>query len=105
MEWGINQHPREPPSQLTVLLRRGLRDMHSRTYRKLVAKQFSAHFRSAIAIEELPIPTPNSGEILIRNTFAGINAGFDTLLCQGKVPYVNLTPPFDLGVEAVGEVV
>lgn len=79
--------------------------MHSRTYKKLVAQQFSADFRSAIRVEELPIPAPKSGEILIRNTFAGINAGFDTLLCQGNVPYVNLTPPFDLGVEAVGEVV
>lgn len=79
--------------------------MHSRTYKKLIAKQFSADFRSAIAIEALPIPTPQAGEILIRNKFAGINAGFDTLLCQGNIPYVNLTPPFDLGVEAVGEVV
>jgi NADPH-dependent curcumin reductase CurA len=79
--------------------------MHSKTYKKLVAKQLSTDFRSAIAIEELPIPTPNADEILIRNKFAGINAGFDTLLCQGKVPYTHLTPPFDLGVEAVGEVV
>lgn len=79
--------------------------MHSGTYKKLVAKQISADFRAAIAIEELPIPTPKAGEVLIRNKFAGINAGFDTLLCQGKVPYVHLTPPFDLGVEAVGEVV
>jgi NADPH-dependent curcumin reductase CurA len=79
--------------------------MHSKTYKKLIAKQFSTNFRSAIAIEELPIPSPNVDEVLIRNKFAGINAGFDTLLCQGKVPYTNLTPPFDLGVEAVGEVV
>ena len=79
--------------------------MHSKTYKKLVVKQFSSDFQSAIAIEEVPIPTPNAGEILIRNKFAGVNAGFDTLLCQGNVPYVNLTPPFDLGVEAVGEVV
>jgi hypothetical protein len=79
--------------------------MHSKTYKKLVDQQFSADFRSAIAIEELPIPGLNPGEVLIRNTFAGVNAGFDTLLCRGNVPYVNLTPPFDLGVEAVGEVV
>ncbi|WP_088889191.1 zinc-binding dehydrogenase [Leptolyngbya ohadii] len=79
--------------------------MPSGTYKKLVAQQFSDSFRSAIAIEELPIPAPRADEILIRNRFAGINAGFDTLLCQGKVPYVNLTPPIDLGVEAVGEVV
>ncbi|MBD1824432.1 zinc-binding dehydrogenase [Cyanobacteria bacterium FACHB-DQ100] len=79
--------------------------MPSRTYKKLVAQRFSDDFRSAIALEELPIPVLNPGEVLIRNKFAGINAGFDTLLCKGNVPYVNLTPPFDLGVEAVGEVV
>jgi NADPH-dependent curcumin reductase CurA len=79
--------------------------MNSKTYRKLVVQQFSSDFRTAIAIEELLVPTPNAGEILIRNKFAGINAGFDALLCRGNVPYVNLTPPFDLGVEAVGEVV
>ncbi|BAY55783.1 alcohol dehydrogenase [Leptolyngbya boryana NIES-2135] len=79
--------------------------MMSKTYKKLIATRLSDDFRSAIDIQELPIPTPNSGEILIRNKFAGINAGFDTLLCKGNVPYVNLTPPFDLGVEAVGEVV
>ncbi|WP_415354677.1 zinc-binding dehydrogenase [Leptolyngbya sp. FACHB-1624] len=79
--------------------------MMSKTYKKLIATRLSDNFRSAIDIQELPIPTPNSGEILIRNQFAGINAGFDTLLCKGNVPYVNLTPPFDLGVEAVGEVV
>jgi 2-desacetyl-2-hydroxyethyl bacteriochlorophyllide A dehydrogenase len=77
----------------------------SKTYRKLVATQLSNDFRSAIAIAELPIPTPAEDEILIQNRYAGINAGFDTLLCQGKVPYTHLTPPFDLGVEAVGEVV
>lgn len=79
--------------------------MQSRTYKKLVAQQLSDNFRAAIALEELPIPAPNPDEILICNKFAGINAGFDTLLCRGNIPYVNLTPPFDLGVEAVGEVV
>jgi hypothetical protein len=42
---------------------------------------------------------------LLLPQFAGINAGFDTLVCRGNVSYVHLTPPFDLGVEAVGEVV
>lgn len=79
--------------------------MSSNTYRKLIAKQLSQDFKSAIAIEELPIPDPAPNEIIIRNTFAGINAGFDTLICRGETPYLNLTPPFDLGVEAVGEVV
>jgi NADPH-dependent curcumin reductase CurA len=74
-------------------------------YKKLIAKQLSHDFTSAVEIVELPIPTPAPSQLLIQNKFAGINSGFDTLLCQGKVPYVNLTPPFDLGVEAVGEVV
>jgi NADPH-dependent curcumin reductase CurA len=81
------------------------RAMTSQTYRKLIATRLSNDFRSAIAITELSIPTPARDEVVIRNHYAGINAGFDTLLCQGKVPYINLTLPFDLGVEAVGEVV
>jgi NADPH-dependent curcumin reductase CurA len=54
---------------------------------------------------EVPLHLPTAGQLLIQNKFAGVNGGFDTLLCQGTVPYVNLTPPFDLGVEAVGVVV
>jgi len=79
--------------------------MASTTYRKLIATRLSHDFRSAIAIAELPIPAPAPDEVVIRNHYAGINAGFDTLLCRGQVPYTQLTPPFDLGVEAVGEVV
>lgn len=79
--------------------------MTADTYRKLIASRLSSDFRSAIALQELPIPTPEAHQLVIRNRFAGVNAGFDTLLCRGEVPYVHLTPPFDLGVEAVGEVV
>ncbi len=75
------------------------------TYRKLIAKQFSQDFKSAIAIVEVNLIKPAAHEIVIQNKFAGINAGFDTLITQGKVPYIQLTPPFDLGVEAVGEIV
>lgn len=78
--------------------------MAPQRYRKLVARQLSHDFQSAVDIVELDIPQPNAGQLLIRNRFAGINAGFDTLLCRGEVPYVNLSPPFDVGVEAVGEV-
>lgn len=79
--------------------------MSSINYKKLIAKQFAQDFKSAIEIIETSVPSPAASEILIRNKYAGVNGGFDTLFCQGKVPYVNLTPPFDLGVEAVGEVV
>ncbi|MEL6461065.1 MAG: zinc-binding dehydrogenase [Cyanobacteria bacterium J06621_15] len=74
-------------------------------YKKIILKQFAEDFKSAIAIIKLPIPKPAPNEILIRNKYAGINAGFDTLACRNKIPYVNLTLPFDLGVEAIGEIV
>ncbi|EKU99963.1 putative NADP-dependent oxidoreductase [Leptolyngbya sp. PCC 7375] len=77
----------------------------AKRYRKLVARQLSHDFQSALDIVEEDIPQPMANQVLIRNRFAGVNAGFDTLLCRGEVPYVGLQPPFDLGVEAVGEVV
>ncbi|WP_414542744.1 zinc-binding dehydrogenase [Nostoc sp. CCY0012] len=79
--------------------------MNRKTYKKLIANQLNQDFKSAVKIVEIPLTQPAVGQVLIKNKFAGINGGFDTLLCQGKVPYVNLMPPFDLGVEAVGEVV
>lgn len=79
--------------------------MNVNKYRKLIAKKLSNDFKSAIEIVEADIPNLSANQILIRNKYAGINAGFDTLSCRGEIPYVNLTPPFDLGVEAVGEIV
>ncbi|MEH2051334.1 zinc-binding dehydrogenase [Nostoc sp.] len=79
--------------------------MNLKTYKKLRAKQLNPDFKSAVEIVEIPISKPAVNEILIQNKFAGINGGFDTLLCRGNLPYINLIPPFDLGVEAVGEVV
>ncbi|OUL20837.1 alcohol dehydrogenase [Nostoc sp. RF31YmG] len=79
--------------------------MNATIYRKLIAKQLNENFKSAVEIVEVSIPKPGVNQLLIQNKFAGVNGGFDTLLCRGDVPYVNLIPPFDLGVEAVGEVV
>ncbi|MBW4614833.1 MAG: zinc-binding dehydrogenase [Desmonostoc vinosum HA7617-LM4] len=78
--------------------------MKTKTYKKLIAKRLNQDFKSAVEIVEVPIAKPAGNQLLIQNKFAGINGGFDTLLCRGDVPYVNLIPPFDLGVEAVGEV-
>ncbi|EAW37888.1 zinc-binding dehydrogenase [Lyngbya sp. PCC 8106] len=79
--------------------------MNPQTYKKLVATQVSSDFKSAIKIITLPLRELTNDEIIIQNKFAGVNAGFDTLLSQGKIPYFKPTPPFELGVEAVGEVV
>jgi NADPH-dependent curcumin reductase CurA len=75
------------------------------TYRKLIARRLSDDFASAVEIVEVPLEKPAADEIVIRNRYAGINGGFDTLICQGKTSYLNLTPPIDLGVEAIGEIV
>lgn len=79
--------------------------MTANTYKKLIAKQLAPNFKSATEIIELSIPEPAPNEVLIRNKFAGVNAGFDTLVCRGDISYIKLAPPFDLGVEAVGEVI
>jgi NADPH-dependent curcumin reductase CurA len=79
--------------------------MNIETYRKLIAKQINQDFKSAVEIVEISLPKPAPSQLLIQNKFAGVNAGFDTLLCRGDVPYLNLIPPFDLGVEAVGKVI
>ena len=79
--------------------------MNAINYRKLIAKQLNQDFKFAVEVVEIPIPKPTESQLLIQNKFAGVNGGFDTLLCRGDVPYVNLIPPFDLGVEAVGKVV
>ncbi|BAT55472.1 oxidoreductase [Nostoc sp. NIES-3756] len=79
--------------------------MNTGNYRKLIVKKFGEDFKSAVEVVEVFIPKLAAGEILIENKFAGINGGFDTLLCRGEVPYFSLNPPLDLGVEAVGIVV
>ncbi|HBW32716.1 quinone oxidoreductase family protein [Anabaena sp. FACHB-709] len=79
--------------------------MKRESYRKLIAKGLSQDFKSAAEIVEVPIPQVGIGQLLIENKFAGINGGFDTLVCRGDIPYFEIIPPFDLGVEAVGKVV
>lgn len=73
--------------------------------RKLVLREFTGNFRSATAIVDAPPREPGPGQVLIRNRYAGVNGVFDQNLCRNRVRYVNVVPPFDLGVEAVGEVV
>lgn len=75
------------------------------TYKKLIAYQLNKEFKSAIEIIDVSITKLADNEILIRNKFAGVNAGHDTLICKSELSHFKLIPPFDLGVEAVGEVV
>ncbi|MGE0455228.1 MAG: zinc-binding dehydrogenase [Vicinamibacteria bacterium] len=73
--------------------------------RSLRLHRFAPSFREAARIDEDELRAPGAGELLVRNRFAGVNGFFDTCVCRNELPYRTLTPPLDLGVEAVGEVV
>ncbi|NWF70298.1 MAG: zinc-binding dehydrogenase [Chloroflexi bacterium] len=73
------------------------------TYRKLIAARHSKNFRDAIEIVESPLRDPAPRELLLRTRCTGVNAA-DRIMAAGA--YIAATPvPFDLGGEAVGEVV
>lgn len=74
-------------------------------YRKIVIQQLTGDFRSATRIVETPAIGPGPGEVLIRNRYAGVNAIFDKNLCRNTIRYVDVVPPYDMGVEAIGEIV
>ncbi|HYC01847.1 MAG TPA: zinc-binding dehydrogenase [Azospirillaceae bacterium] len=73
-------------------------------YRTLRLRRFAEDFRDAVEIAEVPLEPPAPGQLLVRNRHAGVNGLFDRSLSRGMVAYRHLVPPFDLGVEAVGEV-
>jgi NADPH-dependent curcumin reductase CurA len=72
------------------------------SYRKLVATHHSRDFRSVARVVDTPLAAPGPFEVVIKNHFAGVNAS-DVNIAAGV--YLRSPPPFDLGVEAVGEVV
>jgi len=75
------------------------------TYRKIVLSALTGDFRSATRIVTTPLEEPGTGQVLIRNRYAGVNAVFDKNLCRNAIRYVTVEPPFDMGIETVGEVV
>lgn len=74
-------------------------------YRKLVIERLTGDFRSSTAIVSEPWRDPGPGEVVIRNHYAGCNAIFDKNLCRNTIRYVDVRPPFDMGIESVGEIV
>ncbi len=72
------------------------------TYRKLVAVDFSRDFRAVARVVEVPLGQPGPCEVVIKNVYAGVNASDVNISASA---YGRRTPPFDLGVEAVGHVV
>lgn len=74
----------------------------TKLYKKLVARQFSRDFRAATEVATEPIPTPEANQIVVRNLYAGVNAS-DVNITAG-VYFADANTPFDLGVEALGEI-
>jgi NADPH-dependent curcumin reductase CurA len=74
-------------------------------YRKLIIQQLTGDFRSSTRVVEQAWQVPETGEVIVRNRYAGCNAIFDKNLCRNAIRYVNVQPPFDMGIEAVGEIV
>jgi hypothetical protein len=74
-------------------------------YRKLVIDTLAGDFRASTRIVSTPWLEPAADEVVVRNEYAGCNAIFDTNLCRNGIRYVDVAPPFDLGIEATGRIV
>lgn len=74
-------------------------------YRKLVIHEVTGQFRSATEVVWQSWTDPGPDEVAVRNHWAGCNAIFDQNLCRNKIRYVDVVPPYDIGIEAVGDVV
>lgn len=77
----------------------------TRTYRKLVIRELTGQFRTSTAVADADWQEPGPGQVLVRNVWAGVNGVFDQNLCANRIKYVDVRPPFDMGIEAIGEVV
>lgn len=78
---------------------------HPTHYKKLVIRQLTGDFRSSTAVVSELWQDPQAGEVVIRNAYAGCNAIFDKNLCRNAIRYLDVQPPFDMGIESVGEIV
>jgi NADPH-dependent curcumin reductase CurA len=72
------------------------------SYRAIQLERFAPSFREAADVITLPVRPPGAGEILVRNTWCGVNAIFDTQIARNAVDYVKIAPPTITGVEAIG---
>lgn len=73
-------------------------------YQKVVIHELTGDFRTATRIVEEDWLDPGPGQVVVRNVYAGCNAVFDKNLCRNQIRYVNVVPPFDMGIEAAGYV-
>lgn len=76
-------------------------------YRALVAGNVGASFRDVAKIAELPMPTLDEGEVLVKVMYAGVNGGCETFRARGEFAFASnreAQGDFALGAEGVGVV-
>jgi NADPH-dependent curcumin reductase CurA len=70
--------------------------------KRLVINSFSNEIKEVTSITSSQIPELKANQVLVKNSYVGVNALYDRELYRGKVPYINVTFPYVFGVEAVG---
>lgn len=65
---------------------------------------FAPSLREGAEVVTEPVPAPEADQVVVRQHFAGVNGVFDNVYSRGGIGYLTVTPPLDLGVEAVGVV-
>lgn len=71
-------------------------------YRALRLERFADSFRAGADIVDLPLTPPGHGEVLVRNSWCGVNGIFDTQLARDAVDFAKFALPTLTGVEAGG---
>jgi hypothetical protein len=71
-------------------------------YKKLQVSKLSANFAEAVSLVDAPLTAPEAGHVLIRIHYAGV-APTDVMVSAGTSSSAK-TPPFDIGMEALGVV-
>ncbi|RUS73456.1 hypothetical protein EGW08_018779 [Elysia chlorotica] len=71
--------------------------------KQIMVKEKGSNYRKATEIVTVPVPEPQAKQVLVRISYAAINAS-DVLLCDGFYT-PGLQPPYPAGLEAMGEIV
>ena len=69
---------------------------------KLIMIKYGEIFKNCVQIVNDRIIEPLTGQILVKNLYAGVNGIYDLNMIRNKVSYIKFSPPHDLGIEAVG---
>lgn len=73
--------------------------------RKIVIQNLGEAFRGATSVVSGAIPEPGADDVVVRNSYAGVNGVYDQMMCLDRIDHTAINPPADTGVEACGTVV